>query len=147
MFSGDLLDTCRDLSAKGASNVSSVTVTQKGDDGWAGQYIRIILDDHSTKKLIFRCELGLAWIKESEGRGERTFDCTQDVALAMGKIFLRFFILFCHNFCIFLMNNVHLILLNKHVEWHYIISVVLECHMLKYPPSKLQCKIPNSYLI
>ena len=115
MFSGDLLDTCRDLSAKGASNVSSVTVTQKGDDGWAGQYIRIILDDHSTKKLIFRCELGLAWIKESEGRGERTFDCTQDVALAMGKIFLRFFILFCHNFCIFLMNNVHLILLNKHV--------------------------------
>ena len=90
MFSGDLLDTCRDLSAKGASNVSSVTVTQKGDDGWAGQYIRIILDDHSTKKLIFRCELGLAWIKESEGKGERTFDCTRDVFFAMGKIFLDF---------------------------------------------------------
>ena len=23
------------------------------------------------------------------------------------------------------------------IEWYYIISVVLECHMLKYPPSKL----------
>ena len=94
MFSGDLLDTCRDLSAKGASNVSSVTVTQKGDDGWAGQYIRIILDDHSGKRLIFRCELGLAWIKESEGKGERTFDCTQE---SMGKIYFRFFIFFCQD--------------------------------------------------
>ena len=93
MFSGDLLDTCRYLSAKGASNVTSVNVTQKGDDGWAGQYIRIILDDHSTKKLIFRCELGgypNGWIKESEGRGERTFDCTRDVFFAMGKLFLDF---------------------------------------------------------
>ena len=33
------------------------------------------------------------------------------------------------------------------LEWYYIISVVSECHMLKYPPSKLQCKIPNSYLM
>ena len=33
------------------------------------------------------------------------------------------------------------------LEWYYIISVVLECHMLKYPPSKLLCRIPNFYLM
>ena len=79
VFSGNLLDTCRDLVAIGASYVTSVTVTHKGTDGWAGQYIRIILDDHSEKKLIFRCELGRAWIKESDGVGEQTFDCTKGI--------------------------------------------------------------------
>ena len=33
------------------------------------------------------------------------------------------------------------------IEWYYIISMVLECHMLKYPPSKLLCRIPNFYLM
>ena len=36
---------------------------------------------------------------------------------------------------------------NQKIEWYYIISVVLECHMLKYPPSKLLCRIPNFYLM
>ena len=35
----------------------------------------------------------------------------------------------------------------KVVEWYYIISIVLECYMLKYPPSQLKYKIPNSYLM
>ena len=33
------------------------------------------------------------------------------------------------------------------IEWYYIISVVLECHMLEFHPSKLKCRIPNSYLM
>ena len=48
----------------------------------------------------------------------------------------------CKKSHIFLENN-----LSFHLEWYYIISVVKECHMLKYPPSKLLYKKPNSYLM
>ena len=46
----------------------SVTVTQKGTDGWIGQSIRIHLE-----KRVFTCELGQAIL---DNNGQKTFDCS-----------------------------------------------------------------------
>merc|ERR1712227_1107919 len=48
----------------------SVTVTQKGTDGWSGQSIRIHLE-----KRVFTCELGQAIL---DNNGQKTFDCSPE---------------------------------------------------------------------